>query len=132
MGKTAAQLKATKGLKKSDSLRDAMSTKELVFVMAAEQLAKERIEDENAQGVSLCSWRPTRAPDLFVRPSRRIEQTALRRNTRCLGSAPALILAPEPLRVALRGLGLGRSLMRLRRHADHCRHYLIRDVWPIF
>jgi KilA-N domain len=54
-GKTAAELKRSKGLKKSANLRNAMSTKELVFVMAAEQLAQERIEDENSRGVVRCS-----------------------------------------------------------------------------
>jgi hypothetical protein len=54
-GKTAAQLKAAKGLPRKANLRDAMPTQELVFVMAAEQLAKERIIEENALGVSQCS-----------------------------------------------------------------------------
>jgi hypothetical protein len=52
--KTAKEIRISKGLKPKASLRDAMSTKELVFVMAAEQLAKERIEEENARGVSQC------------------------------------------------------------------------------
>jgi hypothetical protein len=54
MGKTAQQLKAEKGLAKSVNLRDSMSTRDLVFVMAAEQLAKERIEDEDSRGVGPC------------------------------------------------------------------------------
>lgn len=52
--KTAKQLKIEKGLKPKDSLRNSMTTKELVFVMAAEQLAKERIEEEDSRGVLQC------------------------------------------------------------------------------
>lgn len=54
MGKNAQQLKAEKGLAKNGNLRDSMSTRDLVFVMAAEQLAKERIEDEDSRGVCQC------------------------------------------------------------------------------
>lgn len=54
MGKTAQQLKAEKGLAKNGNLRDSMSTRDLVFIMAAEQLAKERIEEEDARGVARC------------------------------------------------------------------------------
>jgi hypothetical protein len=55
LGKTAKQLKEDRGLKKTASLRDTMPTDELVYLMASEQLAKERIEDENSQGVGECS-----------------------------------------------------------------------------
>jgi len=55
LGKTAKQLKANKGLKPKDNLRDKMSKTELVYVMASEQLAKERIEEENSRGVNQCS-----------------------------------------------------------------------------
>lgn len=64
--KTAKQIKSEKGLKPTANLRDAMKKNELVFVMAAEQLAKERIEDENARGVSLCSAAATKSAS-FIR-----------------------------------------------------------------
>ena len=53
-GKTAKQIKIEKGSKPKANLRNSMTTKELVFVMAAEQLAKERIEEEDARGVTQC------------------------------------------------------------------------------
>lgn len=59
--KTAKQLKVDKGLGPKDSLRNAMTTKELVFVMAAEQLAKERIEDEDSRGVRECEIAATKS-----------------------------------------------------------------------
>jgi KilA-N domain len=55
LGKTAKELKEEKGLKQTANLRDAMPTSELVYLMASEQLAKERIEDEDSQGVGECS-----------------------------------------------------------------------------
>lgn len=51
--KTAKQLKADKDVTKG-GLRDAMSTKELAFVMAAEQLSVERIEEEECAGREEC------------------------------------------------------------------------------
>lgn len=53
-GKDAAGLKAEKSLTKKASLRDNMSTKELVFVAAGEALATERIEEENSKGGEEC------------------------------------------------------------------------------
>ena len=51
---TAAQLKKQRGLKKSAALRDSMSSNELAYVMAAESLSSERIEDTNSQGLTQC------------------------------------------------------------------------------
>lgn len=49
--KTAAELKESKGLPaKSAKLRDAMTSPELVFVMAGETLSSERIEEEDCRG----------------------------------------------------------------------------------
>ncbi|MHB2169978.1 KilA-N domain-containing protein [Alsobacter sp. R-9] len=64
--RTAQQLKAAKGLGKSQNLRDAMSTKELVFTMAAEHLAAERIEEQDARGVVECSDAARRSAN-FIR-----------------------------------------------------------------
>ncbi|WP_281929180.1 KilA-N domain-containing protein [Methylocystis iwaonis] len=61
LGKTAKQLRAEKGLSKTASLRDAMNTRDLVFVMASEQLAKERIEDEDSRGVHQCEIAATKS-----------------------------------------------------------------------
>ena len=55
LSKTAKELKEDRGLKKTANLRDAMPTGELVYLMASEQLAKERIEDEDSRGVGECS-----------------------------------------------------------------------------
>lgn len=56
-GKTAQTIRGEKGLPKKGggSLRDRMDTSELVYVMASEQLASERIEEEDRRGVSECS-----------------------------------------------------------------------------
>jgi hypothetical protein len=55
LGKTAKELKEDRGLKKTANLRDTMPTDQLVYLMASEQLAKERIEDEDSRGVHECS-----------------------------------------------------------------------------
>jgi hypothetical protein len=55
LGKTASALKASMGLGPKHNLRDSMETKDLGFLTAAELLAKERIEDENARGVFRCA-----------------------------------------------------------------------------
>lgn len=52
--KNAAQLREAKGLKKKTGLRDAMSTDELVYVMAGETLARERIVEEVCDGGEAC------------------------------------------------------------------------------
>lgn len=52
--KDANSLKKAKGLKPSANLRDKMSTDELVFTMAAETLAKNRIDYEDARGNEEC------------------------------------------------------------------------------
>lgn len=52
--KPAQQLKIARGLKKNDSLRDKMSLPELTYVMAAESLANERIEETNPRGPTRC------------------------------------------------------------------------------
>ena len=51
---TAKQLKAKKGLPEKANLRDNMSKDELVFVMAAETMARIRIEGENPFGNAPC------------------------------------------------------------------------------
>lgn len=53
--KAANDLRRDMGIKKSVALRDAMSTDELVYIMASEQLASERIKDEVCHGDSECS-----------------------------------------------------------------------------
>lgn len=50
----AKQLRASRGMKKSDNLRDKMSLPELTYVMAAESLANERIEETDPQGPTRC------------------------------------------------------------------------------
>lgn len=50
----ASKLKTDRGLKKSDNLRDKMSLPELTYIMAAESLANERIEETNPQGAIRC------------------------------------------------------------------------------
>jgi hypothetical protein len=52
--KTAKSLKAARGLKKNDNLRDKMGLSDLTYVMAAESLANERIEQTNPQGPTPC------------------------------------------------------------------------------
>lgn len=51
---TAKQLKAKKGLPTKANLRDALSKDELVSVMAAETMARMRIENEKLFGNSTC------------------------------------------------------------------------------
>lgn len=51
----AKKLKAQKQLPETANLRDAMDKDELVFVMAAETLAKQRIEVEHPQGNAPCA-----------------------------------------------------------------------------
>lgn len=50
----AKALKSARGLKKNDSLRDKMSLPELTYVMAAESLANERIEETGPAGATQC------------------------------------------------------------------------------
>jgi hypothetical protein len=50
----AKGLRKAKGLKKNDSLRDNMNLPELTYVMAAETLANERIEEINPIGPTRC------------------------------------------------------------------------------
>jgi hypothetical protein len=52
--KRAKVLKTERGLKKRDNLRDKMGQSDLTYVMAAESLANERIEQTNPRGVTLC------------------------------------------------------------------------------
>lgn len=52
--KRAAGLKASKGLSKSASLRDNLTTDELAFVVAGETLARERIDETDADGGEAC------------------------------------------------------------------------------
>jgi hypothetical protein len=52
--KTAKTLKVARGLKKNDNLRDKMGLSDLTYVMAAESLANERIDQTNPQGPTPC------------------------------------------------------------------------------
>jgi hypothetical protein len=54
LGGTAKEVKIAKGLPAKANLRDSITTAELAYAMASEALAKERIEDQNAQGYSSC------------------------------------------------------------------------------
>ena len=58
---TAKTLKEQRSLPSSANLRNSMSTDELVFVMAAETLAKQRIEQENPTGNSACAKATSRS-----------------------------------------------------------------------
>lgn len=51
---TAAKLKSERGLEKKQNLRDVLPKDDLVFVMAAETLAKQRIEEESPLGNGPC------------------------------------------------------------------------------
>lgn len=53
-GKRAKELRAERGLKKKEALRDAMDLKELATVSFAEVLSSDRIEDEECRGFSEC------------------------------------------------------------------------------
>lgn len=63
---TAQQLKQKKNLPAAANLRDNMDKSELVFVMAAEVLATERIEEESAAGNSECQKATGRSAE-FIR-----------------------------------------------------------------
>jgi hypothetical protein len=52
--KTAKSLKVARGLKKTDNLRDKMGLSDLTYVMAAESLANERIDQTNPEGPTPC------------------------------------------------------------------------------
>jgi hypothetical protein len=65
-GRTAAALKAQRGLKKTANLSDALDTNDLVYVMAGEQLAAERISYEDSRGVRECSVATTKSAS-FIR-----------------------------------------------------------------
>lgn len=64
--KDAKQLRSAKGLKKSAPLRDKMTTKELVFVMASEALSSERIEEERCRDGRECLQATTKSAG-FIR-----------------------------------------------------------------
>lgn len=51
---TAAEMKASRGLKRSASLRDSMTTRELVKVAFSEVLSIERTEAEDSRGFEQC------------------------------------------------------------------------------
>jgi hypothetical protein len=51
---TASDLRKQKSLKKSDSLRDSMPSNDLAYLMAAEALSSERIEDTDCRGTPAC------------------------------------------------------------------------------
>jgi hypothetical protein len=62
----AKELKAARSLTKSDNLRNSMSTDELVSVMFAETLSRQRIEEESPTGNSQC-YKATKKSSQFVR-----------------------------------------------------------------
>lgn len=64
---TAKELKLKKGLKPAANLRDNMDTSELVYVMAAETLATERIEEEAPSGNEECRKATARSADAIRR-----------------------------------------------------------------
>ncbi|MBI1179338.1 MAG: hypothetical protein GC201_02190 [Alphaproteobacteria bacterium] len=66
LGGTAKQLRARLGVPKSGNLRDKLTTDELVFVMAAEVLAKQRINDEDPRGNVACE-RATKRSAAFIK-----------------------------------------------------------------
>lgn len=66
LGGTAIQVRATRGLSKKDNLRDHLETNELAYVMAAEVLAKDRIEEEDRHGNYECEKATSRSAS-FIR-----------------------------------------------------------------
>ncbi len=62
----AKELKSARSLSKTDNLRNAMSTDELVSVMFAETLSRQRIEEESPTGNSQC-YKATKKSSQFVR-----------------------------------------------------------------
>jgi hypothetical protein len=77
---TAQELKRQRALKKSENLRDKMPINDLSFVMAAEALASERIDDLDCRGTPPCK-EATRTSARFIREA--IERDrADRRNNR--------------------------------------------------
>jgi hypothetical protein len=63
---TAADLKRRKGLKKSNNLRDSMGSNDLAYLMAAEALSSERIDDTDCRGTSSCK-EATRTSARYIR-----------------------------------------------------------------
>jgi hypothetical protein len=59
----AKKLKEQRGLKPKGALRDRLDTSELAFVMAAEALATERIEEEKPFGNTPCAKATRRSSD---------------------------------------------------------------------
>jgi hypothetical protein len=59
--KTARQLKVARGLSKTGNLRDTMNLRELAFVMAAEALSSERIEEKKCDGPTECRTATSRS-----------------------------------------------------------------------
>ncbi len=66
LGGTKKAVLIARGLPEAANLRDKMSKDELVYVMMAETLARERIEDENPRGNTPCE-RATQRSASFVR-----------------------------------------------------------------
>jgi hypothetical protein len=74
----ARGLKRDRGLKKSDNLRDKMTLPELTYVMAAESLASERIEETNPQGATPCQI-AVRTSAGFIRDAIRKDRASRKR-----------------------------------------------------
>jgi hypothetical protein len=75
----AKGLRSDRGLKKNDNLRDKMSLPELTYIMAAESLANERIEETNPQGPTRCQI-AVRTSAGFIRDAIRKDRASRRRD----------------------------------------------------
>jgi KilA-N domain len=80
---SAKKLKIAKGLGKNDNLRDKMNTDELVAVMFAERLSRERIEEEAPSGNIECTIATKRSS---VRVREAIDGDRRDRQKRLIGS----------------------------------------------
>ena len=80
---SAADLKKQKGIAKTDNLRDKMDGKDLAFVMAAEALATERIDDTDCRGAPECKG-ATRTSARFIREAINKDRADRQRNQKLI------------------------------------------------
>ena len=73
LGGTKKAVLIERGLPEAAKLRDKMSKDELVYVMMAETIARERIEDENPRGNKPCERASQRSAS-FVRQAIEMER----------------------------------------------------------
>jgi hypothetical protein len=66
LGGSAEQVRRSRGLIRGANLRDNIGTDELSFVMAAEVLATDRIQEEDRRGNDECAWASERSAG-FIR-----------------------------------------------------------------